>query len=85
MQNEVAITIQCSNQACKATNNHTDKYCQQCGIPINKRYLWAVGAGTATLKVGDTVQSLQFSLPNPNVFIIFATLFGNLARLALTS
>ncbi len=68
MQNDVA-TIQCSNQACKATNNDTDKYCQQCGMPINKRYLWAVGAEISTLfKVGDMVQS-RYLLIGDRIFL----------------
>ncbi len=67
MQNDVAATIQCSNQACKATNNDTDKYCQQCGMPLTKRYLWAVGAGT-TLKVGDMVQS-RYLLIGDRIFL----------------
>ncbi len=57
MQNDVATTIQCSNEECKAINNDTEKYCQQCGMPINKRYLWAVGEGISTLEVGDLMQS----------------------------
>jgi len=68
MQNDVAATIQCSNQACKATNNDTDKYCQQCGTPLTKRYLWAVGAGISTLKVGDMVQS-RYLLIGDRIFL----------------
>ncbi|WP_009631728.1 protein phosphatase 2C domain-containing protein [Synechocystis sp. PCC 7509] len=67
MQNDVAITIQCSNEACKATNNDTDKYCQQCGTPINKRYLWAVGAGS-DYKVGDMAQS-RYLLLGDRIFL----------------
>ena len=68
MQNDVAATIQCSNQACKAINNDTDKYCQQCGMPLTKRYLWAVGAGISTLKVGDMVQS-RYLLIGDRIFL----------------
>lgn len=57
MQNDVATTIQCSNDECKAINNDTEKYCQQCGMPINKRYLWAVGEGISTFEVGDLIQA----------------------------
>ena len=57
MQNDVATTIQCSNEECKAINSDTEKYCQQCGMPINKRYLWAVGEGISTFEVGDLMQS----------------------------
>ena len=42
MQNDAA-TLQCSNDFCKAPNCQTDKFCQQCGTPLIKRYLWAVG------------------------------------------
>lgn len=68
MQNDVAATIQCSNQACKAINNDTDKYCQQCGMPLTKRYLWAVGAGISTLEVGDMVQS-RYLLIGARIFL----------------
>ncbi len=68
MQNDVAITIQCSNPACKATNNDTDKYCQQCGMPINKRYLWGIGAEVSTFKVGDIVQS-RYLLLGDRIFL----------------
>lgn len=67
MQNDVATTIQCSNEDCKATNDDTDKYCQQCGMPMNKRYLWAVGTGSA-LKVGDLVQS-RYLLLGDRIFL----------------
>jgi len=33
--------LQCSNDLCN--NCQTDKFCQQCGTPLIKRYLWAVG------------------------------------------
>ena len=67
MQNDVAATIQCSNQACKATNNDTDKYCQQCGTPLTKRYLWAVGTG-ASACIGDMVQS-RYLLIGDRIFL----------------
>ncbi len=68
MQDDVAATIQCSNEACNAANNDTDKYCQQCGMPINKRYLWAVGEGISTLEVGDIVQS-RYLLLGDRIFL----------------
>lgn len=42
MQNDAA-TLQCSNDLCKAPNCQTAKFCHQCGTPLIKRYLWAVG------------------------------------------
>ena len=83
MQNDVATTIQCSNQGCKANNNDTDKYCQQCGMPINKRYLWAVGEGISTLKANDIVQSRYLFLGDrifldtiPNAPVEFLTILN---------
>jgi protein phosphatase len=64
MQNNAA-TLQCPNDLCKACNCQTDKFCQQCGTPLSKRYLWAVGelgvpsgdkgAGIEAYKLGDLV------------------------------
>jgi protein phosphatase len=68
MQNDVATTIQCSNETCKANNNDTDKYCQQCGMPINKRYLWAVGEGISALEIGDMVRS-RYLLLGDRIFL----------------
>jgi len=66
MQNDIATTIQCPNEACNATNHETDKYCQRCGTPLSKRYLWAVGE--STYKVGDIVQS-RYLLECDRIFV----------------
>lgn len=66
MQNDIATTIQCPNEACNATNHETDKYCQRCGTPLSKRYLWAVGEGA--YKVGDIVQS-RYLLASDRIFV----------------
>ena len=78
MQNDVVATIQCSNQACKATNNDTDKYCQQCGTPLTKRYLWAVGAGTSAC-IGDMIQS-RYLLIGDRIFLDTLPINPPLAR-----
>jgi len=52
MQNDVA-TIHCPNESCQAPNSQTDKFCQQCGRPLIKQYLWAVGEGIEADKPGD--------------------------------
>jgi len=54
MQNNAA-TFQCPNEYCKAANHESEKLCQQCGTPIVKRYLWAVGEGVEDVKIGEIV------------------------------
>lgn len=68
MQNDIATTNQCPNQECNASNNEADKYCQRCGTPLSKRYLWAVGEGVSAYKVGDIVQS-RYLLTSDRIFV----------------
>ncbi len=51
MQNDAA-TLQCPNELCQALNRQTDKFCQQCGTPLIKCYLWAVGEGIEATQLG---------------------------------
>ncbi|HLO89030.1 MAG TPA: protein phosphatase 2C domain-containing protein [Nostocaceae cyanobacterium] len=44
MENDAA-TLYCPNESCQAANSLTDNFCQRCGTPLPKRYLWAVGEG----------------------------------------
>ncbi len=37
-----AATIQCPNQSCQFLNPIVDNFCQKCGIPLPKLYLWAL-------------------------------------------
>lgn len=68
MQNDIATTTQCPNEECNAINNEADKYCQRCGTPLSKRYLWAVGEGVSAYKVGDIVQS-RYLLTSDRIFV----------------
>ncbi len=52
MQNDAA-KLYCPNDLCRAPNNQTDNFCQQCGTPMVKRYLWAVGEGIEACKPGN--------------------------------
>lgn len=54
MQND-EVTIQCPNDLCKAANPEGDKFCQRCGTFLIKRYLWVVGQGVETQKVGTSI------------------------------
>ncbi len=54
MQNDAA-TLQCPNDSCKADNCQTDKFCQLCGMPLIKRYLWAVGEEVTAYQLGNLI------------------------------
>ncbi|MUL36158.1 protein phosphatase 2C domain-containing protein [Gloeocapsopsis dulcis] len=67
MQNEAA-RLQCPNERCKAANNESDKYCQQCGTFIPKLYLWAVGSGIEEYRVGE-VAAERYLLKSERLFL----------------
>ncbi|HEY9838762.1 MAG TPA: 4-Cys prefix domain-containing protein, partial [Vampirovibrionales bacterium] len=52
--NKPSAIIYCPNFTCQSPNPETQKFCQKCGTPLPKRYLWAVG-GTDSLsyQTGD--------------------------------
>lgn len=43
MEEHSATTIQCQNLTCLAPNAVTNKFCEKCGTPLVKRYLWMSG------------------------------------------
>lgn len=67
MQND-AVTVQCPNDLCKAANSQADKFCQRCGTPIVKRYLWVVGEGVEAGKIGDLVAE-RYLLKSNQIFL----------------
>ncbi|WP_289500150.1 hypothetical protein [Gloeocapsopsis sp. IPPAS B-1203] len=67
MQNEAA-RLQCPNEQCKAANNESDKYCQQCGTFIPKLYLWAVGSGIEEYRVGE-IAAERYLLKSKRLFL----------------
>lgn len=36
-------TLQCQNLTCLASNSASNKFCQKCGTPLVRRYLWVLG------------------------------------------
>ena len=54
MENSVA-TIQCSNANCQASNPQENKFCDNCGMPLVKRYLWALGDSIQSYQVGQLI------------------------------
>lgn len=52
MEND-ANNLYCPNDLCQAPNGQNDKFCQQCGTPMLKRYLWAQGKGIEAYTPGN--------------------------------
>lgn len=68
MQNDAAM-LHCPNELCKAPNSQTDKFCQQCGTLLSKRYLWAIaGEGIEAYKIGDIVAD-RYLLKSHRIFL----------------
>ena len=67
MQNDAA-TLYCPNDLCEAPNSQTDKFCQQCGMPLSKSYLWAVGESIESYKVGDILAE-RYLLKSERIFL----------------
>lgn len=54
----VAIaSLTCPNRNCAAPNPETHRFCQMCRAPLLKRYLWVVGQGLDTARLGDLIQN----------------------------
>ncbi|MCT7949085.1 protein phosphatase 2C domain-containing protein [Ancylothrix sp. C2] len=50
-----AATIYCPNPACETANSETQKFCQKCGNPLPKRYLWAIGSPINHIKPAELI------------------------------
>ncbi|AFY83503.1 protein phosphatase 2C domain-containing protein [Oscillatoria acuminata] len=52
--NKPSAIIYCPNFTCQSPNPETQKFCQKCGTPLPKRYLWAVGGtGRSSYQPGE--------------------------------
>ncbi len=47
--------LYCSNYSCQALNSERSKFCQKCGTPLTKRYLWAIGPGAESCRADELV------------------------------
>ncbi len=45
--------LYCPNEYCQAANPLNQKFCQECGTPLPKRYLWVVGDGLSQISPGE--------------------------------
>ncbi len=71
MQNSVA-TIKCSNVNCQASNPQENRFCHDCGTPIVKRYLRALGDWIRSYQVGELIDD-RYLLKNENDKILLDT------------
>ncbi|MEA5511096.1 PP2C family serine/threonine-protein phosphatase [Crocosphaera sp. UHCC 0190] len=52
---ETVATTQCSKPECQAANSLDNKFCEQCGTPLLKRYLWPLGNWIESYQVGQLI------------------------------
>ena len=66
--NNSDITIQCSNLNCHTQNPLQNQYCQKCGKPVFKRYLWAIGDWIKSYSVGELFEK-RYYLKYPRILL----------------
>lgn len=47
--------LNCPNVRCQAVNHLDDKFCQVCGTPLGRRYLWILGVTMTAQRIGETI------------------------------
>ena len=63
-----AIVIQCSNPNCQANNSLANQACEQCGTPLIRRYLWAVGNWIKVYRLGELLKG-RYLLKHPRILL----------------
>ncbi|WP_422661941.1 protein phosphatase 2C domain-containing protein [Pannus brasiliensis] len=62
-------TLQCQNLTCLTPNPLANKFCEKCGTPLVKRYLWMPGDWVKTYyRIGDLVDD-RYLVKQPNVVL----------------
>jgi protein phosphatase len=68
--NRLEPQIACINPNCDQPGNRLSaKVCANCGTPIQRRYLWAVGERAAQKKVGTTAGNARYYVCAPNIWL----------------
>jgi len=62
------VTIYCPNHACQAPNAERQRSCQQCHTFLPKRYLWAIGKGIESCRLGELLAE-RYSVKQPRVLL----------------
>ncbi len=62
------VTIYCPNHACQAPNAERQRSCQQCRTFLPKRYLWAIGKGIESCRLGELLAE-RYSVKQPRIVL----------------
>ncbi|MCZ8247480.1 MULTISPECIES: PP2C family protein-serine/threonine phosphatase [unclassified Microcystis] len=62
-------TLQCQNLTCLSPNALTNRFCEKCGTPLVKRYLWMMGDWVRTYyHVGDLIDN-RYLVKQPQIVL----------------
>ena len=62
-------TLQCQNLTCLAQNPLTNRFCEKCGTPLVKRYLWMMGDWVRTYyRVGELIDN-RYLVKQPQIVL----------------
>lgn len=62
-------TLQCQNLTCLAPNALTNRFCEKCGTPLVKRYLWVMGDWVRTYyRVGELIDN-RYLVKQPQIVL----------------
>ncbi|MFM7477933.1 MAG: protein phosphatase 2C domain-containing protein, partial [Microcystis aeruginosa] len=63
------INLQCQNLTCLAPNALTNRFCEKCGTPLVKRYLWMMGDWVRTYyRVGELIDN-RYLVKQPQIVL----------------
>lgn len=62
-------TLQCQNLTCLSPNALTNRFCEKCGTPLVKRYLWMMGDWVRTYyRVGELIDN-RYLVKQPQIVL----------------
>ncbi|MFO0291462.1 MAG: protein phosphatase 2C domain-containing protein [bacterium] len=63
------ITLQCQNLTCLSPNALTNRFCEKCGTPLVKRYLWMMGDWVRSYyRVGELIDN-RYLVKQPQIVL----------------
>ncbi|NCS25712.1 MAG: serine/threonine-protein phosphatase [Microcystis aeruginosa BS13-02] len=66
---DFVINLQCQNLTCLAPNALTNRFCEKCGTPLVKRYLWMIGDWVRTYyRVGELIDN-RYLVKQPQIVL----------------
>jgi protein phosphatase len=61
-------SIHCAHLPCQSVNPLENSFCEACGFPLVKRYLWAVGDWIKAFQVGELLEE-RYLLESPHILL----------------